>query len=90
MKVIKRKVSILLDHGVSSILGWFAGLSVIQLIHSFIEEEGIANLWGIWSDKMVVDHTVYTANSWVVTALVGWGISQLWQKSSEYLLNTIQ
>lgn len=43
MKLIKRIVTILLDHGVSSILGWYAGLIVIQIINSFLEEEGIGN-----------------------------------------------
>ena len=90
MNIIKRIASIFLDHGISSILGWCAGLIVIQLINSFIEEEGMTNLWGLWSDKMVVDHNAYTTISWIVTALVGWGISQMWQKSSQYLLKSIK
>lgn len=90
MKILKRVATIFLDHGISSVLGWCAGLIVIQLINSFIEEEGLSNLWGFWSDKMVVDHNAYTTISWIVTALVGWGISQLWQKSSEHLLNIIK
>lgn len=90
MKLINRIVTILLDHGVSSILGWCAGLIVIQIINSFLEEEGVGNLWGLWSDKIVVDHNAYTIISWIITALVGWGISQLWQKTSEYLLNNIR
>ena len=90
MKILKRIATIFLDHGISSVLGWCAGLIVIQLINSFIEEEGMGNLWGLWSDKMVVDHDSFTTISWILTALVGWGISQLWQKSSEYLLKTIK
>ena len=90
MNIFKRIASIFLDHGISSILGWCAGLIVIQLINSFIEEEGMTNLWGLWSDKMVVDHNAYTTISWIVTALVGWGISQMWQKSSQYLLKSIK
>lgn len=90
MNVLKKIASIFLNHGLSSILGWCAGLIVIQLINSFIEEEGVGNLWGLWSDKMVVDHDSFTIISWILTALAGWAISQLWQKSSEYLLKTIK
>ena len=90
MKLLNRIVTILLDHGVSSILGWCAGLIVIQIINSFLEEEGVGNLWGLWSDKIVVDHSAYTIISWIITALVGWGISQLCQKTSEYLLNNLK
>lgn len=90
MKILKSIVSVFLNHGVSSMLGWFAGLVVVQLINSTIEEEGINNLWGYWSDKTVVDHSTYTAISWVITALVGWGISQLWQKLSSQALKFIR
>ena len=44
MKILKKITSVLLDHGVSSMLGWFAGLIVVQLINSTIEEEGLTNL----------------------------------------------
>ena len=90
MKILKKITSVLLDHGVSSMLGWFAGLIVVQLINSAVEEEGLTNLWGYWSDKTVVDHSTYTAISWIVTALVGWGISELWQKLSSQALKSIR
>lgn len=90
MKILKQVISIFLGHGISSVLGWCAGLIVVQLINSFIEEEGISNLWGLWSDKMVVDHSVFTIISWIATAIVGWGISQLWEQASKNLLKTIQ
>lgn len=90
MKQLKQLLSILLGHGISSVLGWFAGLIVVQMINSFIEEEGIGNLWGLWSDKFVVDHTAFTIISWIATAIVGWGISQLWEKLSENLLKRLR
>ena len=90
MKILKKITSVLLDHGVSSMLGWFAGLIVVQLINSTIEEEGLTNLWGYWSDKTVVDHSTYTTISWLVTALVGWGISVLWQKLSSRAFEAIK
>ena len=90
MKLLNRIVTILLDHGVSSILGWCAGLIVIQIINSFLEEEGVGNLWGLWSDKIVVDHSAYTIISWIITSLVGWRIRQLWQQTSDYLLNNLK
>lgn len=89
MKIIKQVFSIFLGHGISRILGWCAGLIVVQLINSFVEEEGIVNLWGLWSDKMVVDHSAFTIISWVATAIVGWAVSQLWERLSEKLLKTI-
>ena len=91
MKQLKQILSIFLSHGISSVLGWCAGLVVVQLINSFIEEEGFGNLWGLWSDKLVVDHSAFTIISWIVTALVGWGgISQLWEKLSNYFLKTLE
>lgn len=45
MKILKQVISIFLGHGISSVLGWCAGLIVVQLIISFVEEEGIGNLW---------------------------------------------
>jgi len=90
MKILKKITSVLLDHGVSSMLGWFAGLIVVQLINSTIEEEGLTNLWGYWSDKTVVDHSTYTTISWLVTALVGWGISVIWQKLSSRAFEAIK
>lgn len=53
----KQLISILLGHGISSVLGWFAGLFVVQLINSFVEEEGIgwsvSKLWERLSQNLL-------------------------------------
>ena len=90
MRLLQKLVTVFFNHGVSSLLGWCAGLIVVQLINSFLEEEGMTNLWGLWSDKLVVKHSTFTIVSWIGTAMIGWGISELWQRLSSQILKTIQ
>lgn len=57
-------------------IGWIFGLISVQLVLLFFEEKGIRNLWGFWSDKMVVEKTTLSVIEWLTSAIIGYVIMQ--------------
>lgn len=53
-------------------LGWLFGLAAVQLVLLFFEEKGIANLWGLWSNKMVVEQSTLSIIEWLTSAIIGY------------------
>ena len=53
-------------------VGWIFGLIATQLVLLFFEERGFYNLWGLWSNKMVVDETTLTIIEWLASAVIGY------------------
>ncbi len=80
MKILKKIIVFILDNLLSTFTGWIIGLASVQMVTSFLEEEGWTNLWGIWSDKAVVSSTAFTLISWISTAIIGWVVMKLWNK----------
>jgi hypothetical protein len=57
-------------------IGWIFGLISVQLVLLFFEEKGIMNLWGFWSDKMVVEKTTLSVVEWLTSAIIGYVVMQ--------------
>ncbi len=57
-------------------IGWIFGLISVQLVLLFFEEKGIMNLWGFWSDKMVVEKTTLSVIEWLTSAIIGYLVMQ--------------
>ena len=57
-------------------IGWIFGLISVQLVLLFFEEKGIINLWGFWSDKMVVEKTTLSVIEWLTSAIIGYVVMQ--------------
>lgn len=53
-------------------IGWVLGLVSVQLVLTFFEEKGMTNLWGIWSDKIVVEEMTLSIIEWVTSAIIGY------------------
>ena len=61
-----------LNFGIGSVLG----LISVQLVLLFFEEKGITNLWGFWSDKMVVEESTLSGIEWLTSAIIGYVVMQ--------------
>ena len=57
-------------------IGWILGLISVQLVQLFFEEKGIMNLWGFWSDKMVVEGSTLSVIEWLASAVIGYVVMQ--------------
>ena len=57
-------------------IGWIIGLISVQLVLLFFEEKGITNLWGFWSDKMVVEESTLSGIEWLTSAIIGYVVMQ--------------
>ena len=57
-------------------IGWICGLISVQLVLLFFEEKGIMNLWGFWSDKMVVEKTTLSVIEWLTSGIIGYVVMQ--------------
>ena len=57
-------------------IGWIFGLISVQLVLLFFEEKGIMNLWGFWSDKMVVEESTLSVIEWLTSAVIGYVVMQ--------------
>lgn len=57
-------------------IGWVLGLISVQLVLIFFEEKGIMNLWGFWSDKMVVEKSTLSVIEWLTSAIIGYVVMQ--------------
>lgn len=57
-------------------IGWILGLISVQLVQLFFEEKGIMNLWGFWSDKMVVEGSTLSVIEWLTSAVIGYVVMQ--------------
>mgnify|MGYP001574295123 CR=1 FL=1 len=53
-------------------IGWALGLISVELVLLFFEEKGIMNLWGFWSDKMVVEESTFSVIQWLTSAIIGY------------------
>jgi len=61
-------------------IGWLCGLLAVQLVLFFFEERGFTNLWGLWSDKMVVQESTLSIIEWLASALIGYFVMMLVNK----------
>ena len=57
-------------------IGWIFGLISVQVVLLFFEEKGIMNLWGFWSDKMVVEESTLSVIEWLASAVIGYLVMQ--------------
>lgn len=57
-------------------IGWVFGLLSVQLVLTFFEEKGIMNLWGFWSDKMIVEESTLSIIEWLTSAVIGYVVMQ--------------
>ena len=57
-------------------IGWVLGLISVELVLLFFEEKGIMNLWGFWSDKMVVEESTLSVIEWLASAVIGYLVMQ--------------
>ena len=57
-------------------IGWIFGLISVQLVLLFFEEKGIMNLWGFWSDKIVVEKSTLSVIEWLTSAIIGYVVMQ--------------
>lgn len=57
-------------------IGWVLGLISVELVLLFFEEKGIMNLWGFWSDKMVVEESTLSVIEWLTSAIIGYMVMQ--------------
>ena len=57
-------------------IGWVLGLFSVELVLLFFEEKGIMNLWGFWSDKMVVEESTLSVIEWLASAVIGYLVMQ--------------
>ena len=57
-------------------IGWVLGLFSVELVLLFFEEKGIMNLWGFWSDKMVVEESTFSVIEWLTSAIIGYVVMQ--------------
>lgn len=55
-------------------IGWIFGLLAVQLVLLFFEERGLTNLWGLWSNKMVVEESTLSIIEWLTSAIIGYVI----------------
>ena len=72
MKFFKHIAKEFLNFGI----GWIFGLISVQLVLLFFEEKGIMNLWGFWSDKMVVEESTLSVIEWLTSAVIGYVVMQ--------------
>jgi len=61
-------------------VAWVAGLMSVEIISAYFAEKGFSNLWGLWSDKWVVDHETFSILEWTIAAVLGFVIMQLVNK----------
>jgi hypothetical protein len=57
-------------------IGRVLGLISVELVLLFFEEKGIMNLWGFWSDKMVVEESTFSVIEWLTSAIIGYVVMQ--------------
>lgn len=53
-------------------IGWIFGLFATQLVLLFFEERDFSNLWGLWSNKIIVQESTLTIIEWVTSAVIGY------------------
>jgi hypothetical protein len=66
-------------------IGWVFGLLATQLILLFFEERGFSNLWGLWSNKMVVEEKTLSIIEWLASAVIGYVVMMQVNKIMEKL-----
>ncbi len=75
------------DEILSLAVGWIAGLLSVNILTFFIEKRSWLNLWGILSNKVVVEDNTYTISVWIVTAIIGFIVMKLVTRFTRLLLN---
>lgn len=58
-------------------VGWVFGILSVQLVMTFFEEKGMMNLWGLWSDKVVVEESTLSTIEWLTSAIIGYIVMTL-------------
>ena len=53
-------------------IGWIFGLFATQLVLLFFEERDFSNLWGLWSNKIIVQESTLTIIEWITSAVIGY------------------
>ena len=66
-------------------VGWIFGLFATQLVLLFFEERSFSNLWGLWSNKMVVERTTLSIIEWLSSAVIGYVVMMQVNKIMEKL-----
>lgn len=67
----------LLEEILSLGVGWMGGLLAVQLMISFFEKRGFGNLWGLWSDKIVIEESSFDVFEWIMACIIGFIIMKL-------------
>lgn len=58
-------------------VGWVFGILSVQLVMTFFEEKGMMNLWGLWSNKVVVEESTLSTIEWLTSAIIGYLVMTL-------------
>ena len=58
-------------------IGWVLGILSVQIVLTFFEEKGMMNLWGVWSDKVVVEESTLSIIEWLTSAIIGYIVMTL-------------
>lgn len=53
-------------------VGWTIGVSVVKFVSNYFEVSGFSNLYGLWSDKMVVEATTLSRIELVLSLVIGY------------------
>ena len=74
---LKKAILFLLREAFNFGVGWGFGILSVQLVMTFFEEKGMMNLWGLWSDKIVVEESTLSTIQWLTSAIVGYIVMTL-------------
>ena len=63
-------------------IGWIAGIFAVEIMSNFFEKRSWTNLWGLWSDKMVINDTSFTIGEWTISIIIGFIVMKIFNKLS--------
>jgi len=52
-------------------IGWLAGLISVKLMSNFFEQKNWSNIWGFWSDKIILEKQTYEVSEKIITIIAG-------------------
>jgi len=58
-------------------IGWVAGLTSVKLMSNFFTQKNWSNIWGLWSDKIIIDKSTYDFSEKLITVVTGFIVMKL-------------
>ncbi len=82
-KRIVKFLVFLLEEVFAQLIGWVAGLISIDLLELYFEKSSWRNIYGFWTDKVILTDDEFVYSNIIVSAIIGF----LVMKITVYLFN---